>query len=258
MKLKLRKCAFTLAEVLSPHPTSQQKYAFTLAEVLITLGIIGVVAALTLPSIIAHKKEKETAARLKKVYSTLSQAHTALSNKYGTPDEWGITSNNTISNKLKEELNVVKDCTYKSNCYKNNYKFLDKNPADAYSFANPIILNDGTAIGILVISNDCTGVRGTAKQLENSCAEVFIDINGSQKPNIFGEDAFAFYLTKLGFFPLGSEQSKNEWLSFETHCQKSKNVRYNGYGCTAWVMYNENMDYLHCDDLNWQNKTSCN
>ncbi len=48
---------------------------FTLAEVLITLGIIGVVAALTMPSVINNYKEKETIAKLKKTYSVLSQAY---------------------------------------------------------------------------------------------------------------------------------------------------------------------------------------
>lgn len=43
-----------------------RKTAFTLAEVLITLGIIGVVAALTLPSLIQSYREKETVAKLKK------------------------------------------------------------------------------------------------------------------------------------------------------------------------------------------------
>ena len=44
------------------------KQGFTLAEVLITLGIIGVVAALTLPSIVAHQRKVEDSSRLKKFY----------------------------------------------------------------------------------------------------------------------------------------------------------------------------------------------
>ena len=50
------------------------KNGFTLAEVLITLGIIGIVAALTMPSLIQNSKRQETSARLKKFYSTMSQA----------------------------------------------------------------------------------------------------------------------------------------------------------------------------------------
>ena len=48
--------------------------AFTLAEVLITLGIIGVVAAMTLPSLMNKIQKRDTAARLKKFYSAMNQA----------------------------------------------------------------------------------------------------------------------------------------------------------------------------------------
>lgn len=44
----------------------KSKRAFTLAEVLITLGIIGVVAALTLPSVITNYQKKQTVEQLKK------------------------------------------------------------------------------------------------------------------------------------------------------------------------------------------------
>lgn len=50
------------------------KKAFTLAEVLITLGIIGVIAALTLPGLIQGYRKKVTETALKKAYSQLSQA----------------------------------------------------------------------------------------------------------------------------------------------------------------------------------------
>ena len=51
-----------------------KKAAFTLAEVLITLGIIGVVAAMTMPSLIQNYQKKQTAVRLEKFYSIMSQA----------------------------------------------------------------------------------------------------------------------------------------------------------------------------------------
>ena len=52
----------------------RNKHAFTLAEVLITLGIIGVVAAFTLPNLIANYKKNSTVEQLKVAYSTLNQA----------------------------------------------------------------------------------------------------------------------------------------------------------------------------------------
>ena len=45
--------------------------AFTLSEVLITLGIIGIIAAMTLPSLVGRYQEKVTVTRLKKYYSIL-------------------------------------------------------------------------------------------------------------------------------------------------------------------------------------------
>ena len=51
-----------------------KRFAFTLAEVLITLGIIGVVAALTMPTLITKYQKKATAAKLKNAYSTLQNA----------------------------------------------------------------------------------------------------------------------------------------------------------------------------------------
>ena len=52
----------------------KSKKGFTLAEVLITLGIIGIVAALTLPSLVSNYRKKVTAAKLKQTYSILSNA----------------------------------------------------------------------------------------------------------------------------------------------------------------------------------------
>ena len=65
-----------------------RKKAFTLAEVLITLGIIGVVAALTMPSLIAHHRKVATASKLKKFYSTMEQAIRFGEAEYGDSNEW--------------------------------------------------------------------------------------------------------------------------------------------------------------------------
>lgn len=56
------------------------KHGFTLAEILITLGIIGVISAITLPTLIKNYKKKETVAKLQKAISVLNQAY-RLSNE---------------------------------------------------------------------------------------------------------------------------------------------------------------------------------
>ena len=64
------------------------KKGFTLAEVLITLGIIGVVAAMTMPSLIQNYRKKEATTRIKKFYSMMSQAVLLSTNDNGEPTEW--------------------------------------------------------------------------------------------------------------------------------------------------------------------------
>jgi len=65
-----------------------KKNAFTLAEVLITLGIIGVVAALTMPSLITNYQKKQTVVRLQKAYSALSQAVKLSQAQNGDVQDW--------------------------------------------------------------------------------------------------------------------------------------------------------------------------
>jgi prepilin-type N-terminal cleavage/methylation domain-containing protein len=64
--------------------------AFTLAEVLITLGIIGVVAALTLPNLIYNHTKNVVETRLKKVYSTMNQAIMLAEAEYGDKKDWFV------------------------------------------------------------------------------------------------------------------------------------------------------------------------
>lgn len=74
------------------------KRGFTLAEVLITLGIIGIVAAMTMPSLIAEHREKKTVAQLKKTYSTLQQAYLIAISKHGEPESWEVGNTHTSTN----------------------------------------------------------------------------------------------------------------------------------------------------------------
>ena len=73
--------------------------AFTLAEVLITLGIIGIIAAMTLPSIIASYRRKVVVLRLKRTYSVLSQAFERSKADFGDPSGWELSGyNESIDN----------------------------------------------------------------------------------------------------------------------------------------------------------------
>jgi len=64
-------------------PTLKKKAAFTLAEVLITLGIIGVVAAMTIPALMTAYKKHVVETRLARTYSIVSQAIKLAEENYG-------------------------------------------------------------------------------------------------------------------------------------------------------------------------------
>src|SRR5574344_915991 len=89
--------------------------AFTLAEVLITLGIIGVVAALTIPTLMQKTEERETVSKLKKVYSTLQNAYSRAINDEGELSDWGTITDTAagsdlVLQKFVPYLNVLKNC----------------------------------------------------------------------------------------------------------------------------------------------------
>ena len=86
----LKKPAFTLAEGAAhvAHFDNVRKAAFTLAEVLITLGIIGIVAALTMPALIGSYRKSVTEAKLKKFYSIMNQAVKLAEVENGEASMW--------------------------------------------------------------------------------------------------------------------------------------------------------------------------
>ena len=71
-----------------------KKTGFTLAEVLITLSIIGVVAALTIPTLIQRTGDEEMVSKLGKAYSTLSQATESIMTEQGSVTSWCTSIDN--------------------------------------------------------------------------------------------------------------------------------------------------------------------
>ncbi len=77
---------------------SVRKCAFTLAEVLITLGIIGVVAALTIPTLISNNNKRIVETRLAKFYSTINQAIELSEVENGPKENWELLSQHENTN----------------------------------------------------------------------------------------------------------------------------------------------------------------
>lgn len=195
-----------------------------MAEVLITLGIIGVVAAMTIPSINAKYKDKELTTRAKKAYSAISQAVQLYQAKNSTPgDSTGLFDINKTSAEVSEEFakyfNGAKFCRNASQkgCkdfynYKIKYNSIwvdSEGTMTDVSLSSPkIILNDGTVLAVEQLPSCVQQVHqvqqdeyGNIKKDEDGnplyfdyiryfCAYIYFDTNGPKNPNQFGRDAF--------------------------------------------------------------------
>lgn len=186
------------------------KEAFTLAEVLITLGIIGIVASLTLPTIIEQHQKLETVTKLKKAYSTLSQAIERAKVDNGDIQNWGLSDFNRTSIENRKDITVGFSEKYlipylnnvESAKYITPKKFgydkisnLDGTSPLWFDLITPrylMALNDGTVVGVDI---DSTNI-GTPENRNDVIWAIifFVDLNGIKEPNIIGRDIFAFNL----------------------------------------------------------------
>ncbi len=258
-----------------PHLTHAKRAAFTLAEVLITLGIIGVVAAMTIPTLIAKYQERQVVSSLTKVYSTLSQAYQMAQAEHGQLSTWGLKATNTgqvgdddrpiydhsanqiIVDRIKKYLRISKTCEAGKVCYPGAYYSiggvlqLEANhvwTGDEYSDASPeqsFFLNDGTyvSMGHFVASNN------------SGSFNVILPIG---KDAVLGKNRFYFIFNDKGVFPAGMKGSTSYSFEGIDGCDPATTSAIGGMGCAAWVIYNKNMDYLHCrDKLSWDGSHSC-
>lgn len=166
---------------------------FTLAEVLITLGIIGVIAALTIPTLIKNSQTTALKSQFKKFYAVYEAATKTIAQDYGG-DYTGINIITYVS-ELQKRLNITKVCTSGANgCWHPINSWYNTNGTiHGWALANPttsLVLQDGSYVGIFSWYPTCSDTAWGTKNGKGICGEVLIDVNGAQKPNTSGQDIF--------------------------------------------------------------------
>ena len=176
------------------------RQGFTLAEVLITLGIIGIVAAMTMPALITKYQKQVTISALKKAYSVISQAVKNSEIDNGDMKDWPVGAQITDVNqyfdkyfrpyyKAPKLCMSHTDCGYKgsSNVWKlKNGTFYWVVTTDESRLLYS--LSDGTVIFNPRNSTNAQGIPDYANYF-------FVDINGAKKPNVVGNDVFVFTMS---------------------------------------------------------------
>ncbi len=219
-----------------------KKNGFTLAEVLITLGIIGVVAAMTIPTLIANTRAAQLKSRYFKSYSTITQAlklmqaddismdnadYSALSNPFykvfmrylSAPYDCGLGGDYGVAQGNKKEVP----------CYKSNSKdsAIPYKSLDGKSNFNQNYLDDGQ-----IAMQD-----GSLFLFENYLGgNIFIsvDLNGyNNKPNRAGYDLFTFQYIDGELLPMGD--SRTAYPDVDKYCSLTSSSSLNGITCASKV-----------------------
>lgn len=208
-----------------------KKSGFTLAEVLITLGIIGVVAAITIPGLLTTHKAKRLRAQFLESYSIIQQAF-----KQMEADDVSLDPNTyptgTFYQTFMNYLQAPFDCGKSNNssgkkilpCYDysnaaKTYKSLDGKSTVAYNWFDDgqIALQNGT---LLLIEN----------YTDINQLWVSVDLNGfNNPPNRWGYDLFTFQFIEGELLTMGDKKTK--YNDIEKYCNLKGSGAFNGATC---------------------------
>lgn len=203
------------------------KAGFTLAEVLITLGIIGVVAAMTIPNLITEHQKRTTVTKLQRAISVINQAYKMSFDDVGEPSSaYEIRAEEYFNTYWAPYIKALTYCTKPKDCgYNSDIPFTYSNGAKCPTalIAESLRTTFYTADGFLYII--FVG-GGTATPGETASLDwVWVDINGGSKPNRFGRDVF--FLQRLpdgqGVQPYGRKSSDN---AINNNCKNNNSGQY--------------------------------
>ena len=223
-----------------------KKSGFTLAEVLITLGIVGVVAAMTLPTVINKINFYVLKQQFKKVYNTYSNALVKVYAENGVVFDCYYADNTdseryTHNSQCKEftesflkQLNVIQKCesnAYQKGCipkykgvdsiYKDQHNGQEVDNTGCIGFWENNILNNSTAY---VLKDGSIIVTYGSSSLVTKL--FLVDINGHKKPNKWGHDLFVFLIYG---------DSKRVYLGFTDSKGGCTPVEDNGYSTKEMI-----------------------
>ena len=194
--------------------------AFTLAEVLVTLGIIGVVSAMTVPTLMQNYQRQSYVTQLHKVYNELGQAaerYKADNNLVSLREGRIMGNKDEVHNFVLQYFKVVKDCggSYIP-CFAQKYTSIDGSSTTnlrSNECLATVVLASGAALcfdtGAATSVGATEDINGDGKVDENDVIRnngvnagmaitVEVDVNGTKGPNVAGRDLFSIDVAPNG------------------------------------------------------------
>jgi len=235
--------------IKNPNLWLRAKIGFTLAEVLITLGIIGVVAALTIPTLLSKVSDLQFKSAWKKEYSAFADIAEQILDENGGIFSGLLKDGETIdinmNDVFEKYLNIRTSChtlaiTGKGICWHedSDWSYLNKGTIQEkdghatgvdnnllYGAPGGEVLADGTLVRYLCYECD---------QATGYCGYILFDVNGFKKPNVIGKDIFGVsaFLNKI--VPFGSPVVDGGIRAEGTVCDPAGE----GFPCSATALYN--------------------
>lgn len=209
---------------------------FTLAEVLVTIGIIGMIANMTIPTLMASVQDSQHKASWKKSYSAIANATNRVISENGGSFKDLVTNGDDSLRLIYEpylsvSVQCPQDTTQIGKCWHAiaNWKLLNNGSITAtmagenYFTSNTasVVLSDGTLVKYMAYANCNYGGA-------DNCGYILFDVNGFKKPNTVGKDIYAIHLTSKKAFPFGTSDGN------ENSCTTSSD----GFGCSAQYLMN--------------------
>lgn len=214
--------------------------AFTLSELLVTLSIVGVVSALTVPTMINKYQAQANVTQLRKVYFDLSQAIDLLLTDEGKNSISATSLKDDPGIFLKKYLRINQDCgSNLTPCFANSYKNIN-------SGSSVNLVCNGKGKTVLTTAGYAVCIYNL-----NNVPDVLVDINGPEKPNIAGRDLFTFSIYSDG--SLDENMSPLDKINMSADDMKQRrndmaakclSTDYNAIGCFSKILNaNWKMDY---------------
>ena len=232
-----KKHPFTLAEGathVAMHPT-KAKLAFTLAEVLITLGIIGIVAAMTISTLITNHQKKQTVVKLQRAISFLNQAY-----RLAYDDVGEVSAQESLDIGAEEYFKKFWAPYIKVHMYCDRYSTCgyDRNTFDTLNYTNkPMVVPNNMGTAFITTDGIFYNIRVAGGTADNSSGEIFVDLNGPKKPNMIGKDVFI--LSRVDDDVKGGVVvpfcSGNDLEDINSQCSAKGTMTLNGYCCAEKI-----------------------
>lgn len=212
--------------------------AFTIAEVLIVLGIIGVVAEMTIPALYANFHDTVLKTTWRKGFSIISQATMMIINDNGGNLVGVFTSTDQIKDIFKRYLIKTRECNTNDICAINGYELRGTPRSWGPPEYSTLYLNDGSKLLFTFNSSNCSVPAGSSGI--NSCAGIIVDVNGDTKPNTVGKDIYLIWIQSNRVVPAGVQGDAGNYDS--AACPDNMPSGFitgnAGWGCSAKYLIN--------------------